>query len=401
MLEREVYIGSFLLAIMGCMQVQQRAFHSSYSGMTHESSLSRGVTVRAFPIPKKALCSPENWKWRATRTLSRLVESTIDFAWVPRVKIAISNWNTDEDSQWIKSLKLFYARMSHELSTKPSSCQSKKHSVWRLPGMSTESLLEESDYMNFLEKTLRCSRSHGIAYMLSAFCQAFKETYSEEKNDEGRLADFMKRDILEFSRLAEEALEHFYDPVDILKVFGKSKRYLELVIREVILEDVEVKRMLIEAIKATRVKEDGLLRVHYSLRHHCDLSEIDPAVRPELLEISRSDPGFNASVIMLQEFASLPSLTEQVQTVFNISEAVSDAVVYVFGTSVQLFLSADDLLTLTTFLVLRAASEDLAAHIDLISSLVPSDVMADATSYSLATLETALEYIARKPPLPP
>ena len=318
--------------------------------------------------------------------------------WPGPLRAAVKTWNTDEDLRWRENLKFYYLHSSFWSQSPRSSEASKsdKKSMWLLPGMTSENIFLVSNHIEYLENQLHCCETHGIAFMLREFISTFTRSYTSEDCP----AECLQRDIAEFSSLAEEALEAYYEPIDIVALFKKSKQYLGFVIRGIVLEDVTVRNLLLTAIKAERVEVEKKLSERYQHFTKCDLLDVNPIAKRLLVSVSRSDPGFGACVQILQTFSAIPRLKDQVQAVYDLSQRVNDAILYTIGAGEQIALDADDLLTLFAFFLMRAGAEDIGANVELLTSLVPTDVMADATSYSLATLESALEYIASRIPVP-
>lgn len=383
---------------MGCMHVQQRALSGSISSFSRRKAQSNRTVLRSSPLPTKPIPSHEGWKVHTLRSLTRLQANSHAYEWLAAVQSAVTAWNTEEDIRWRENLKWYYLHSAIGTKRKSRGGMTGKKSIWMLPGMSAESVFMVSD-QEFLENQLRCSLSHGIAYMLAVFITEFSRIYSSPTGlcaESGALAEAMKRDIADFSTLAEDSLELYYEPIDLLALFRKSKQFLGFLIRDVILEDQFVSTQLLSAIRAGRSEADSAISLQLTRYSNCDLQEIHPAAKDILVQVSRSDPGFSASIHMLHVISEQPRLKDQVQALFSVSEGVHEAVLYHQGVVTEA-LDADDLLALFVFFVLRAGV-DLGSHVELLTSLVPTDVMADATSYSLATLEGALDFIAFKLP---
>lgn len=383
---------------MGCMHVQQRSLSGSISSFSRRKAQSNRTVLRSSPLPTKPILSHEGWKVHTVRALTRLQGDGQGYEWLAAVKTAVLAWNTEGDIRWRENLKWYYLHAAIGTKRKSSSGKTGKKSIWMLPGMSAESVFMVSD-QEFLENQLRCSITHGIAYMLAVFITEFSRIYSSPTGlsaESGTLAEAMKRDIADFSTLAEDSLELYYEPIDLLALFRKSRQFLGFLIRDVILEDSFVNTQLLAAIRASRIAADSAISSQFTRYANCELLEIHPAAKDILVQVSRADPGFNASIHMLHILSEQPRLKDQVQTLFRVSEGVHEAVMYHLGAATET-LEADDLLALFVFFVLRAGV-DLGSHVELLTSLVPTDVMADATSYSLATLEGALDFIAFKLP---
>ena len=380
------------------MHVQQRALSGSISSFSRRKAQSNRTVLRSSPLPTKPIPSHEGWKVHTLRALTRLQGDSRAFEWLAAVKTAVAAWNTEEDIRWRENLKWYHLHSAIGTKRKSRGGKTGKKSIWMLPGMSAESVFMVSD-QEFLENQLRCSMNHGIAYMLAVFITEFSRIYSNTTGlcaESGALAEAMKRDIADFSTLAEDSLELYYEPIDLLELFRKSRQFLGFLIRDVILEDPSVSSMLLSAIRAGRSEADSVIRSQFVRYANCDLQDIHSAAKDTLVQVSRADPGFNASIHMLHILSEHPRLKDQVQALFSVSEGVHEAVLYHQGVEAGA-LDADDLLSLFVFFVLRAGV-DLGSHVELLTSLVPTDVMADATSYSLATLEGALDFIAFKLP---
>lgn len=383
---------------MGCMHVQQHSLSGSVTDFSRRRAKSNRTVLRSSPIPTKPIPSHEGWKLHTLKTLKRMQGKAHTYAWLPAVKEALAAWNTEADIRWRENLKWYHLHAALGTKRNTRTSNTEKKSIWMLPGMSAESLFMVSD-QEFLESQLHCSLTHGIAYLLAVFMTEFSRIYSSEASQSrsgSALAEAMKRDIADFSTVAQEALELYYEPIDLLTLFRKSRQFLGFLIRDILLEDGYINSALLAAIRESRRDIDQSIQQKQEKYAECDLLDINPSAKDLLVQVSHSDPGFSGSIHMIRLMAEKPGLKDQVQALFNVSEGVHDAVVYHLGV-VEEALDADDLLLLFVYFVLRAGV-DLGSHVELLTSLVPTNVLADATSYSLATLESALDFIAFKLP---
>lgn len=333
---------------------------------------------------------PGSWRTELIEALTQRGFEEPASTWIPSIIDGVFAWDISLDMRWRENVKWFVTlpAVFAEEQRNTGNCK------WAIPGIENTNIFQVDSLTEFFEEHLNHPDSHAIAKLIEIFCHRFVEVYrNNPSGSDTHQAEDMKADILDFSECVTDAFERYYSPINVRKLLRKPESYLTLMVRKKILRCEDVTEVLFQGIAKEQADFETRYREKISLHKNVPITAITSQLTPELVEVAQSPSGFTEAISMLPALALPLSVQDKLTAIYRLTEATTLAVDAVRSDNKPITLTADDMVALFAYFVLKARVWDLCSHLDLIESMVPFDQMESLVGFSLTSLQAAIQHI--------
>lgn len=327
--------------------------------------------------------------------------------WPGDIRRLVWEWNVGKDVKWRSNVLWFDYLVASNSGFQPANAndeQSASISPLFRSNMHAKSLL---DYLreHFCYKNIH---SNAISALIHTFAASFERFYIDTaakwRETEAQLAvDIVE--MQDFERVAGE-IKCF---VEVAVVAFQSYYGGEEFGRMIKERAVDARELIIEEIMRTRVY-DTMLCIYAAANHSKEavymqkvkemwgLSCADLGINPLFCIDSNESAGYRPAIEALREITAATSPMSKMNIVILTTRKLCECVDEHWKESPtvaaeHLVINADQILSIFTYLVVKARVRNLMAHVAMVIEFVKQDVQHGPFGYYLATLEAAIEHV--------
>ena len=326
--------------------------------------------------------------------------------WPADLRRLVWEWNVGKDSKWRSNVLWFdYFKASKGGLQPENTLDSGSASISPLfrSNMHAKSLL---DYLHSHLSYLN-THTNAISALIHTFAESFERFYLDTaakwREAEAELAvdivemeDFRRvvREIRCFVEVAAVAFESYYGGEE----FGRLVKDRAVDSRELIVEEIMKTRVhdtLLRIYEAANASKEALYQ--QKLKDLANLTGRDLGIDPIFCLDSAISAGYRGAIDALRELATvtgpLAKMSQVIATTRRLCECVD---LHWKDSNVpadRLVINADQILSIFTYIVVKARVRNLMAQVAMIVEFVKRDVQQGPFGYYLATLEAAIEHV--------
>lgn len=347
--------------------------------------------------------STQDWKQPVVCALLAASSQCSWAYWPGDLRRLVWEWNVGEDFKWRSNVLWFDYLKTSKTGLQPEKaidCHSVSISPLFRSNMHAKSLL---DYLHSHLSYLNL-HSNAIAALIHTFAESFERFYLDTaakwREAEAELAvdivemeDFRRvlREVWCFVEVAVVAFEGYYGGEE----FGRLVKTRAVDSRELIIEEVMKTRVhstLLRIYEAANASRESLYQ--QKLKDLSGLTCTDLGISPLFCLDSG---GYQSAIEALREVAAvtgpMAKMTQVMVTTRRLCECVDLRWKDCPVPADRLVINADQILSIFTYIVVKARVRNLMAQVAMIVEFVKQDVQQGPYGYYLATLEAAIEHV--------
>lgn len=329
--------------------------------------------------------STQDWKQPVARALLAASSQCSWAYWPSDLRRLVWDWNAGQDSKWRSNVLWFDYLKASKSEFHPEKAKSL-----------LDYLRSHLSYLN-LHTNAIAALIHGFAGSFERFyvdtAAMWREGEAELAVDIMEMEDFRRvlREILCFVEVAAVAFEGYYGGEE----FGRLVKSRAVDSRELILEEIMKTRVhstLLRIYEAANASREALYL--QKLKDLSDLTCADLGISPLFC---LDTAGYQSAIEALRELAAvtgpMAKMTQVMVTTRRLCECVDLRWKDCPVPADRLVINADQILSIFTYIVVKARVRNLMAQVAMIVEFVKPDVQQGPIGYYLATLEAAIEHV--------
>ena len=325
-------------------------------------------------------------------------------AWPSETLSLVNSWNTVKDYKWRSNVLWYDYLQSYKVNTAQDPTPVTTISVPHVSNQYTNSF-EAQSLIDFLHGHFQNPNEHFIAALIERFNHAFLSEYCEP---EGELksqvkiipevyCEKMSEDIKGFVMLTLQAMIHYYGGVVAKTIEEKPGEMYDLMLEEVFTDPLQ--DCLLRVFKLANKKNDDLYTENLEKYSYLTCNDLGIHRYFQLdIEKGNSLKGYGKAIDkikeLLKQFSPLKKLGVIIQTSRVICECVDEY--WRDDTSIakdDLVISADQILSIFLYIVLKAKIPYLSGHIQMVCEFGRKFIQNGSMGYYVTTIEACVEQI--------
>lgn len=375
--------------------------------------------------------SQQNWKDYMQQEIELIKDKYSRSAWPLDILSLVDHWNTVKDYKWRSNVLWYDYLQSYKVNTAQDPTPVTTISISQVSSQYTNSF-EAQSLIEFLHGHFQNPNEHFIAAMIARFNSSFLQEYCLENNELKSnvqvvpkvYSEKMCEDIKGFVMLTLQAMIHYYGGVVAKTIEEKPGEMYDLMLEEVFTNSLQQSLLKVfhlaykekcdlyeenlEKYSALTCNDLGIHRYFQLDVEHTKPSKGQghfghTAYSEGILNQPRSFKAYGKAVDKLRElenqFSPLKKLGVVIQTSRVLCECVDEY--WKDDTTVSkddLVISADQILSIFLYIVIKAKIPDLSGHVQMICEFGRKIIQNGSMGYYVTTLEACVEQVETMSP---
>ncbi|OMJ84847.1 hypothetical protein SteCoe_13973 [Stentor coeruleus] len=340
-----------------------------------------------------------NWKDYIIKEIEILKSKLPESLWVYELQNFAQSWNNYKDYPWRWNLIWF----DYLDTTKSQIINIRRtRSSLQLPVFYEDKpeIFDAENLYDLLHNQFLNSNNNFIGGLIVIFNtyfyqQHFDELQSVDGWGEGRdVVKELVEEIKSFVFLSIQALSNYYGGIIIEKINETPGKVYDFMVEETFLEyihEILMRGFLLANYKSESIYQEKLQKYQ---KITCADLQIKKAFQ---LDLNSSTPAYDKAIEKLQKiesvFSPFKKLNIIIQTSRMICECIDDYWTDKIISEEHLMVDADQILSIFTYIVLKAHINNLAGHIKIIQEFARFITNNSSMGYYVTTIEACLEQI--------
>ena len=336
-------------------------------------------------------------------------EKYINSSWPSEVFSLVDSWNTVKDYKWRSNVLWYDYLQSYKVNTAQDPTPVTTISIPSVSAQYTNSF-EAQSLIDFLHGHFQNTQDHFIAALISRFNQAFLSEYSQNNEDlkdnvktEPRVySEKMVEDIKGFVMLTLQAMIHYYGGVVAKTIEEKPGEMYDLMLEEVFTDRLQI--CLLKIFQLVNKENNDCYAENLEQYAHVTCADLGIHRYFQLdVDRSKSVKAYSKALDKLRElevqFSPLKKLGVIIQTSRILCECVDEY--WKNDQSIakeDLVISADQILSIFLYIVLKAKIPYLSGHIQMICEFGRKIIQNGSMGYYVTTLEACVDQVQSMSP---
>lgn len=345
----------------------------------------------------------QNWKDYMQQEIALISDKYNRSAWPNDILALVDTWNTVKDFKWRSNVLWYDYLQSYRVNTPQDPTPVTKIN---LPQGSDEfsNSFEAQSLIDFLHGHFQHNSEHFIAAMIARFNESFLAEYTEENDLKGNVKTVPKvylekmiEDVKGFVMLTLQAMIHYYGGVVAKTIEEKPGEMYDLMLEEVFTDSLQA--ALLRVHRLVYQKNDELYRE--KLEKYAYLTCADLGIHRYFqldVDIGKGIKPYFKAIEKLKELEKQFSPLRKLGVIVQVSRILCECVdeYWKDDTTVlkeDLVISADQILSIFLYIVIKARITCLAGHVQMILEFGREIVRNGSMGYYVTTLEACVDQV--------